>query len=203
MDKQWAIYCYSTCLRITPCSFTLEQKKLRCEFVAVLSQLLPNTKDVYLAPLRFRQATLIAIDIVPVLNPKNVLILDNVIVQPVLLVGTIIIPIIFLCPILLTPIILPSLHNDLDLMSVKAKTVQFPFPLSNAIVPLLPTHLVINLPWWILIVPKFKRSFRPISGPVLPPPTVPVFHFTISSSPIPKTADEATINKERAEIYSF
>ncbi|GBC30232.2 hypothetical protein GLOIN_2v1877187 [Rhizophagus irregularis DAOM 181602=DAOM 197198] len=51
MDKQWAIYCYSTCLRITPCSLTLDQKKSRCEFVAVLSQLPPNTKDVHLAPL--------------------------------------------------------------------------------------------------------------------------------------------------------
>ncbi|PKK64027.1 hypothetical protein RhiirC2_716558 [Rhizophagus irregularis] len=26
-DKQWAIYCYSTCLRITPCSLTFDQKK--------------------------------------------------------------------------------------------------------------------------------------------------------------------------------
>ncbi|GET63944.1 hypothetical protein GLOIN_2v1877187 [Rhizophagus irregularis DAOM 181602=DAOM 197198] len=51
MDKQWAIYCYSTCLCITPCSLTLEQKKSRREFVAVLSQLPPNTKDVHLAPL--------------------------------------------------------------------------------------------------------------------------------------------------------
>jgi hypothetical protein len=50
-DKQWAIYCYSTCLRITPCSLTLEQKKSRREFVAVLSQLPANTKDVHLAPL--------------------------------------------------------------------------------------------------------------------------------------------------------
>ncbi|EXX72090.1 hypothetical protein RirG_072570 [Rhizophagus irregularis DAOM 197198w] len=41
------------------------------------------------------------------------------------------------------------------------------------------------------------------SGPVLPPPTVSVPHSTISSSPIPETADEVTINKERAEIYSF
>ncbi|PKY31320.1 hypothetical protein RhiirB3_448867 [Rhizophagus irregularis] len=43
----------------------------------------------------------------------------------------------------------------------------------------------------------------PLSGLILPPPTVPVFLSTISSSPIPETADEATINKERAEIYSF
>ncbi|EXX64500.1 hypothetical protein RirG_142100 [Rhizophagus irregularis DAOM 197198w] len=27
VDKQWAIYCYSTCLRITPCSLSLDQKK--------------------------------------------------------------------------------------------------------------------------------------------------------------------------------
>ncbi|PKC00151.1 hypothetical protein RhiirA5_428606 [Rhizophagus irregularis] len=32
---------------------------------------------------------------------------------------------------------------------------------------------------------------------------VPVPCSNISSSPIPETADEATINKERAEIYSF
>ncbi|PKK57305.1 hypothetical protein RhiirC2_798281 [Rhizophagus irregularis] len=51
MDKQWAIYYYSTCLRITPCSLTLDQKKSRREFVAVLFQLSPNTKDVHLAPL--------------------------------------------------------------------------------------------------------------------------------------------------------
>ncbi|EXX53751.1 hypothetical protein GLOIN_2v1762049 [Rhizophagus irregularis DAOM 181602=DAOM 197198] len=51
MDKQWAIYCYSTCLRIMPCSLSLDQKKSRREFVAVLSQLPPNTKDVHLAPL--------------------------------------------------------------------------------------------------------------------------------------------------------
>ncbi|CAB4378015.1 unnamed protein product [Rhizophagus irregularis] len=44
---------------------------------------------------------------------------------------------------------------------------------------------------------------KPISGLVLPPPTVPISCSTISSSPIPETADEATINKERAEIYSF
>ena len=46
-----AIYCYSTCLRITPCSLTLEQKKSRREFVVVLSRLPSNTKDVHLAPL--------------------------------------------------------------------------------------------------------------------------------------------------------
>ncbi|GET65870.1 hypothetical protein GLOIN_2v1877187 [Rhizophagus irregularis DAOM 181602=DAOM 197198] len=51
VDKQWVIYCYSTCLRITPCSLTLDQKKSRREFVAVLSQLPINTKDVHLAPL--------------------------------------------------------------------------------------------------------------------------------------------------------
>ncbi|PKC53403.1 hypothetical protein RhiirA1_476861 [Rhizophagus irregularis] len=51
MDKQWAIYCYSTCLRITPCSLSLDQKKSWREFIAVLSQLPSNTKDVHLAPL--------------------------------------------------------------------------------------------------------------------------------------------------------
>ncbi|EXX60842.1 hypothetical protein GLOIN_2v1762049 [Rhizophagus irregularis DAOM 181602=DAOM 197198] len=51
INKQWAIYCYSTCLRITPCSLSLDQKKSRREFIAVLSQLPSNTKDVHLAPL--------------------------------------------------------------------------------------------------------------------------------------------------------
>ncbi|CAB4401070.1 unnamed protein product [Rhizophagus irregularis] len=44
---------------------------------------------------------------------------------------------------------------------------------------------------------------KPTSSLVLPSPMVPIPCSTISSSPIPKTADEATINKERAEIYSF
>ncbi|PKY33370.1 hypothetical protein RhiirB3_455635 [Rhizophagus irregularis] len=46
-------------------------------------------------------------------------------------------------------------------------------------------------------------SNKPTSGPVLPSPPVPIPCSTIFSSPIPKTADEASINKERAEIYSF
>ncbi|PKK66575.1 hypothetical protein RhiirC2_784598 [Rhizophagus irregularis] len=46
-------------------------------------------------------------------------------------------------------------------------------------------------------------SSRSFSNPVLTPPTVPVPRSTIPSSPIPETADEATIDKERAEIYSF
>ncbi|CAB4430546.1 unnamed protein product [Rhizophagus irregularis] len=66
-DKQWAIYCYSTCLRITPCSLTLEQKKSRREFVAVLSQLPPNTKDVHLAPL-IRELGAMAVNIPLSLN---------------------------------------------------------------------------------------------------------------------------------------
>ncbi|CAB4443458.1 unnamed protein product [Rhizophagus irregularis] len=66
-DKQWAIYCYSTCLRITPCSLTLEQKKSRHEFVAVLSQLPPNTKDVHLAPL-IREIGAMAVNIPLSLN---------------------------------------------------------------------------------------------------------------------------------------
>ncbi|CAB4411530.1 unnamed protein product [Rhizophagus irregularis] len=66
-DKQWAIYCYSTCLRITPCSLSLEQKKARREFVAVLSQLPPNTKDVHLAPL-IRELGAMAVNIPLSLN---------------------------------------------------------------------------------------------------------------------------------------
>ncbi|CAB5131326.1 unnamed protein product [Rhizophagus irregularis] len=46
-------------------------------------------------------------------------------------------------------------------------------------------------------------STKRFSGPVLPPPMAPVPRSNISSSTIPETADEATINKERAEIYSF
>ncbi|CAB4430183.1 unnamed protein product [Rhizophagus irregularis] len=66
-DKQWAIYCYSTCLRITPCCLTLEQKKSRREFVAVLSQLPSNTKDVHLAPL-IRELGAMAVNIPLSLN---------------------------------------------------------------------------------------------------------------------------------------
>ncbi|EXX65687.1 hypothetical protein RIR_jg19902.t1 [Rhizophagus irregularis DAOM 181602=DAOM 197198] len=46
-------------------------------------------------------------------------------------------------------------------------------------------------------------STKPLSGPVLPSLMVPVPCSTISCSPIPETADETTINKEHAEIYSF
>ncbi|PKC54193.1 hypothetical protein RhiirA1_477781 [Rhizophagus irregularis] len=46
-------------------------------------------------------------------------------------------------------------------------------------------------------------STRFFSDPALPPPMASAFHFNISSSPIPETADEDTINKEHAEIYSF
>ncbi|PKK57729.1 hypothetical protein RhiirC2_797531 [Rhizophagus irregularis] len=48
--------------------------------------------------------------------------------------------------------------------------------------------------------PTSSRSF---SSLVLPSPMVPGPCSTISSSPIPETADKAIINKERAEIYSF
>ncbi|CAB5181409.1 unnamed protein product [Rhizophagus irregularis] len=48
-----------------------------------------------------------------------------------------------------------------------------------------------------------STSNRSFSGLIFPPPMVPVPRSTISFSPIPETADEATINKERAEIYSF
>ncbi|GBB91144.1 hypothetical protein RclHR1_01830003 [Rhizophagus clarus] len=50
-DTQWAIYCFSTCLRVTPCHYTVDQKSSRHEFVATLTQLPPNTKDIDLAPL--------------------------------------------------------------------------------------------------------------------------------------------------------
>ncbi|GBB86434.1 hypothetical protein RclHR1_12880004 [Rhizophagus clarus] len=50
-DTQWAVYCFSTCLRMTPCHYTVDQKSSRYEFVATLTQLPPNTKDIDLAPL--------------------------------------------------------------------------------------------------------------------------------------------------------
>ncbi|PKC09782.1 hypothetical protein RhiirA5_498983, partial [Rhizophagus irregularis] len=48
---QWAVYCFSTCLRITPCSYTVDQKAARRQYVATLTQLPPNVKDINLAPL--------------------------------------------------------------------------------------------------------------------------------------------------------
>ena len=50
-DTQWAVYCFSTCLRVTPCHYTVDQKSSRRAFVATLTQLPPNTKDIDLAPL--------------------------------------------------------------------------------------------------------------------------------------------------------
>ena len=50
-DSQWAVYCFSTCLRVTPCHYTVDQKSSRRAFVATLTQLPPNTKDIDLAPL--------------------------------------------------------------------------------------------------------------------------------------------------------
>ncbi|PKB94373.1 hypothetical protein RhiirA5_438955 [Rhizophagus irregularis] len=70
MDKQWAIYCYSTCLHIMPCSLTLDQKKSRREFVAVLSQLPPNIIDVHLAPL-VREIGAMAVNISILINLKD------------------------------------------------------------------------------------------------------------------------------------
>ncbi|PKK75917.1 hypothetical protein RhiirC2_773055 [Rhizophagus irregularis] len=49
--SQWAVYCFSTCLRVTPCHYSVDQKAARREFVAVLSGLPANTKDIHLAPL--------------------------------------------------------------------------------------------------------------------------------------------------------
>ncbi|GET62893.1 hypothetical protein GLOIN_2v1766278 [Rhizophagus irregularis DAOM 181602=DAOM 197198] len=48
---QWAAYCFSTCLRITPCFYTVDQKAARRQYVATLTQLPPNVKDINLAPL--------------------------------------------------------------------------------------------------------------------------------------------------------
>ncbi|GET50249.1 hypothetical protein GLOIN_2v1766278 [Rhizophagus irregularis DAOM 181602=DAOM 197198] len=48
---QWAVYCFSTCLRITPCFYTVDQKAARRQYVATLTQLPPNVKDINLAPL--------------------------------------------------------------------------------------------------------------------------------------------------------
>ncbi|GBB92580.1 hypothetical protein RclHR1_20250008 [Rhizophagus clarus] len=48
-DSQWAVYCFSTCLRVTPCHYTVDQKSSHCAFVAMLTELPPNTKDINLA----------------------------------------------------------------------------------------------------------------------------------------------------------
>ncbi|GBC19774.2 hypothetical protein GLOIN_2v1766278 [Rhizophagus irregularis DAOM 181602=DAOM 197198] len=48
---QWAVYCFSTCLRITPCFYTVDQKAAHRQYVATLTQLPPNVKDINLAPL--------------------------------------------------------------------------------------------------------------------------------------------------------
>ncbi|GBB87300.1 hypothetical protein RclHR1_13730010 [Rhizophagus clarus] len=50
-DTQWAIYCFSTCLQVTLCHYTVDQKSFHQEFVATFTQLPPNTKDIDLAPL--------------------------------------------------------------------------------------------------------------------------------------------------------
>ncbi|GBC10756.1 hypothetical protein RclHR1_09880005 [Rhizophagus clarus] len=50
-DTQWVVYCFSTCLRVTLCHYTIDQKSSRRAFVATLTQLPPNTKDIDLAPL--------------------------------------------------------------------------------------------------------------------------------------------------------
>ncbi|RGB21323.1 hypothetical protein C1646_789640, partial [Rhizophagus diaphanus] len=48
---QWAVYLLSPCLRVTPYYFLVDQKAARRQFVAMLSQLPPNTNDIHLAPL--------------------------------------------------------------------------------------------------------------------------------------------------------
>ncbi|GBB88009.1 hypothetical protein RclHR1_14510006 [Rhizophagus clarus] len=50
-DTQWAVYCFSTCLRVTPYHYTVDQKSSRRAFITTLTQLSPNTKDIDLAPL--------------------------------------------------------------------------------------------------------------------------------------------------------
>ncbi|GBB85353.1 hypothetical protein RclHR1_11900003 [Rhizophagus clarus] len=50
-DTQWAVYCFSTCLWMTLYHYTVDQKSSYHEFVATLTQLPPNTKDIDLAPL--------------------------------------------------------------------------------------------------------------------------------------------------------
>ncbi|GBB98927.1 hypothetical protein RclHR1_33620002 [Rhizophagus clarus] len=50
-DSQWAVYCFSTCLRVTLCHYMVDQKSSRHAFVTTLTQLPPNTKDIDLAPL--------------------------------------------------------------------------------------------------------------------------------------------------------
>ena len=49
----------------------------------------------------------------------------------------------------------------------------------------------------------WPTSSMSISRPVLPPPLVPIPRAPIFSTPIPETANEATIEKERNDIYSF
>ncbi|CAB4403222.1 unnamed protein product [Rhizophagus irregularis] len=46
-----AVYYFSTCLRVTPCSYTVDQKAARHQFVATLTQLPSDVKDINLAPL--------------------------------------------------------------------------------------------------------------------------------------------------------
>ncbi|GBB84203.1 hypothetical protein RclHR1_10820009 [Rhizophagus clarus] len=48
-NTQWAVYCFFTCLRVTPCHYTVDQKSSRHKYVATLAQLPPNTKDIDLA----------------------------------------------------------------------------------------------------------------------------------------------------------
>ncbi|GBC05503.1 hypothetical protein RclHR1_06260009 [Rhizophagus clarus] len=48
-DTQWAVYCFSTCLWVTSYHYTVDQKSSCHKFVATLTQLLPNTKNIDLA----------------------------------------------------------------------------------------------------------------------------------------------------------
>jgi hypothetical protein len=56
--------------------------------------------------------------------------------------------------------------------------------------------------------PNTTQSNRPtssmsVSGPVPMLPLIPISRLNVPSTPIPEITDEATINKERAEVYSF
>ncbi|PKC54623.1 hypothetical protein RhiirA1_403506 [Rhizophagus irregularis] len=52
-----AIYCFSTCLQITLCYYSVDQKAAHRQFVATLTQLPPNVKDINLAPLTRKLGT--------------------------------------------------------------------------------------------------------------------------------------------------
>ncbi|PKK59579.1 hypothetical protein RhiirC2_794655 [Rhizophagus irregularis] len=271
MEKQWAIYCYSTCLRITPCSLSLNQKKSRREFVAVLSQLPPNTKDVHLAHL-VRLIGAIAVNIPLFLNsykPKrwayitfaSQQMMDNAIEQTIALQGHRLqweLPantnkLCHRCgklgcaptacplnnsrgrsldnaPVLnLRNVPIPDNRNDTSvpnsfghippLVDPNCSQIQEIFSVLKSLQediasqddaltsnPNDSPHMLVNnhqSTLHYITQSNLPTSNIFFSSPVLPPPTVLVLRSITSFSPIPVTADENTINKECAEIYSF